>query len=239
MARSPEQQKKSNDRAHARREKKRMAAEGGAVDTKTGERYEIAVLDNDSPKAKRLAPVVEQNMRTLRAPEASTVREKTVEKRVRYAAMRTHMEIAANVLASGGTAGQAARKAGVHRRQIRKYMENPDFRDRIAELQETLGGRIRGKIIKEINRRTSPKVMKKMDTLDVLRIGDRFGLGRGAGSVIVNDNREIHNYETTIAALFGNGGPQDDPYAEEEGEDFPTFEPDGVPIPGGDTPVDG
>ena len=237
MAISAEQQKKKNDRAVRRRTERRFQAD--AVDLDTGERFEVKVMPEDGARARKRAPVVEENLKILRAPEKTTLEQKALQKRVRYAAMQTHMEIAAIVLAAGGTATQAANKAGIGKRQVRKYMESGDFRDRIIELQETLGNRIRGRIMKEIGRRTAPEFIEKMELLDLLRVGDRFGLGRGNASVIVNDNREIHNYENTFNALF-HGEDQkrlSDPSA--EGVDFPEFEPTSLALSGGDSPVDG
>lgn len=238
MAISAEQQKKKNDRAVRRRNERRLREQGGAVDVDTGERYDIQVMPSDGPMARRRAPVVSENMKTLRAPTKAAIENKNLQKRARYAAMQTHMEIAAIVLAAGGTAKQAARKAGVSRRQIRKYMESADFRDRIIELQETLGNRIRGRIMKEIGRRTGPEFIEKMELLDLLRVGDRFGLGRGNASVIVNDNREIHNYEATFNALFHGEDAQRLSDPSPEGVDFPEFEPTSLALSGGDSPID-
>lgn len=235
MALTAAQRKKKNDRALARRE----ALKGSAVDVDTGQSYEIQVLDHHGPRDRKQAPVVEENLKILRIPKAEAVRTKAVRQRVRYASMQTHMEMAAHVIAAGGTTRQAAEKAGISRRQVRKYMEGGDFRDRIMELQETLGGRIRGRIIKEINKRTGPKYIEKMELLDMLRVGDRFGLGRGNGSVIVNDNREVHNYEANFNALFHAEDSKLDSDTEEEGADFPEFEPTSLALSGGDSPVEG
>lgn len=237
MALSAEQQRKKNDRAVRRRTKKRFEAE--AVDVDTGERFEVKVMPGDGSRSRRLAPVVSENLKTLRAPSRQKIQDKVLQKRVRYAAMQTHMEIAAIVLAAGGTAKQAGDKAGISRRQVRKYMESADFRDRIIELQETLGNRIRGRIMKEIGRRTAPEFIEKMELLDLLRVGDRFGLGRGNGSVIVNDNREIHNYEATFNALFHGEDAQQLSDSGQEGVDFPEFEPTSLALSGGDSPVEG
>jgi hypothetical protein len=243
MARTPEQQAKSNDRALARRQAKRRSQQtplAGARDTKTGERYEIAVLPNDGTKLRRSAPVVEDNLRMLKTPPAETIEQKAEKKRIRYAAMRTHQEIAANVIAAGGNATQAARKAGVSRRQVRKYMESADFRERVAELQEVLGNAIRGRVMKEIGRRTGPKYIQKMELLDVLRVGDRFGLGRGSASVIVNDHSSVqNNYEANFNALFHAEDSELDSDSEEEGADFPEFEPTSLALSGGDPSVEG
>lgn len=240
MAISEKQRKNKNDRAVRRRQE---ARKGEVLSGMVLDRNEIPVHDNDSKRARVLAPVVSENMKMVKAPDPVRVHERAIEKRLRYAAMQTHKELAAHVIACGGTKKQAAEKAGISRRQVGQYMASADFRDRIAELQELLGGKIRGRIMKEVNRRTGPKFIEKMELLDLLRVGDRFGLGRGNGSVIVNDNREIHNYESTFNALFhGTGSAEDQKRLSdsgEEGVDFQEFEPTSLALSGGDSPVDG
>jgi hypothetical protein len=235
MVLSAEQRKKKQDRAFARRERAKL--NGSAVDVDTGERYEVAILDSDSKRTKRLAPVVSQNLKTLRAPVPSKVREKLVVKRARYAAMKTHMEIAAIAIAAGATPRMAARKAGVNKRQISKYMQNADFRERVHEFQELLGNRILGRVLKEVNRRTEPEVIKKMELLDLLRVGDRVGLGRGSGSTIINNEGTINNYEANFNALFHEGAEDSEQLSDpsEEGADFPEFKPTSLALSGGDS----
>ena len=229
MARSAEEQKKSNDRAYDRKVRQKLSERpAGGMDVKTGEKYAIQVLDRDGTHTKKRAPVVQENLKLLRPKAEEEVEEEAMKRRVRYASMVAHMEVAAAVIAAGGTTTLAARKAGVSKRQIRKYMESASFRERIQELQETLGNRIRGRVIKEVERRTSPQVIQKMELLDLLRVGDRFGLGRGSGNNI-NIHQETHNYESTFAAVVLSD-------REEEGEDFPTYEPSDFSLPGGNPP---
>lgn len=226
---------RSYDRSNAKKIK------DGMYDADTGKKYDIAVLDGDSSQMRRRAPVVKEGMKILQAKTEEELVDKNVKKRIRYARMHAHKELAAIVLATGGTRKQASRKSGVSLRQIQKYWESSDFRDRVAELQELLGNRVRGKVIKEINRRTDPALIKKMELLDLLRVGDRFGLGRGKDSAI-NVNTEIHNYESTFNEVFLNSGSDNeelDSDGEEEGEDFPAFEPTSLALSGGDSPVDG
>lgn len=242
-ATTPEQMKKKNDRAVLRRAARRKAErEAAATDIDTGERFEVQVYENDSTKTRRNAERTAEHLKTLRVPDPETIEEKAIKKRQRYAPMQRNMELAAYAIAAGASVKVAARKVGVSPRQIRKYQTHADFRDRVVELHEVLATKVRGKIIKEIDRRTSPKMIAKMELLDVLRVGDRFGLGRGAGSVIVNDNREINNYEATFNQLF-HGTASQDPLelsdGEEEGVDFPEFEPTSLALSGGDSPVDG
>ena len=241
---TPKQQKAKTERAFKRRQERRMAEKADdAVDVDSGERYEVQVYDNDSSQTRRKAEAASEHLKTLRMPDPDKVEEKAVLKRQRYAPMKRNMEIAAYVIAAGGSVKLAARKTGLSTRQIRKYQSMGDFRDRVVELHELLATRVRGKVIKEVDRRTSPKMIKKMELLDLLRVGDRFGLGRGAGSVIVNDNREINHYEATFNALFHKSGSTEDSErlldAEEEGADFPEFEPTSLALSGGDSPVDG
>lgn len=240
MAISEEQQRKKTERAYRRRQQRRLEAKAAeAVDVDTGEKYAVTVYDNDSAQTKNKAEIVPEHLKTLRMPDPDKVEEKAIKKRQRYAPMQRKMEIAAHVLAAGGSAKLAARKVGVSPRQIRKYAASADFRDRVVELHETLATRVRGKVIKEVDRRTSPELIKKMELLDLLRVGDRFGLGRGAGSVVVNDNREIHNYEATFNQLFHSSeNAQQLSDSEEEGADFPEFEPTSLALSGGDSPID-
>jgi hypothetical protein len=234
---SENQKKAKADRAFRRRQEEKKA-NGSAVDMKTGDRYEISILPRTTAPVNAKVPMVTENMKILRAPDAGKVYEKQIEKRARYAAMKTHKEIAAHVIAAGGSPRQAAEKIGITRRQVRSYMEDADFRDRIKELQETLGSRLLGRVMKELGRRTTPKVIKKMELLDLLRVGDRVGLGRGNANTIINDNREVHNYEATFNQLFHQDAQQL-PDATEEGADFPEFEPTSVALSGGDSQVDG
>lgn len=222
---------KKNDRAFRRRGERKVERAKNAPISTNGQRHEIVVLDGDSGMMRRRAPVVEEGMKILKLKDEAELIDANVKKRVRYAAMHAHREIAATVLAVGGTRKLASRKAGVSVRQIQKYWEDPDFRERIQELQELLGGRVRGKVMKEINRRTSSKMIKKMELLDVLRVGDRFGLGRGKASAISTEVN-IHNYESIFNSVFLAD-------SEEESEDFPAFEPTSLALSGGDSPVDG
>jgi len=234
---SENQVKAKRERAFRRRQERRKA-EGGAKDIKTGDRFEIAVLPKTAAPYNAHASTVSENLKVLRAPAADKVYEKQIEKRARYAAMKTHKEIAAHVIAAGGSPRQAAEKIGITRRQVRSYMEDADFRDRIKELQETLGSRLLGRVMKELGRRTTPKVIKKMELLDLLRVGDRVGLGRGNANTIINDNREVHNYEATFNQLFHQDAQQL-PDSSEESADFPELELTSVALSGGDSQVDG
>lgn len=233
MALTPEEKRqRKRDRSYRRRveQKKLDQSDGGAVDVDTGERFSIQVLDNDGQRVKNRIPVVEDNLKLIgkKAKTSDEVEEITIEKRQRYAEMKGHMEVAAAVLAAGGSPKIAGRKAGVSGRQVRKYMESAVFRERVQELQETLGNRIRGRVLKEVSRRTSPSMIRKMELLDLLRVGDRVGLGRGNASSI-SINTEIHQYESTFAQVVLSD-------AGEESEDFPTYEPTDLSVSGGNPP---
>lgn len=151
--------------------------------------------------------------------------------RMHYAAMRAHMEMAAQVLAVGGTQKMAARYAGISARQIKKYMTDPDFRTRIEELRSLLASRIKGKILRELNRRTDGINLKNMDLLDVLRVFDRVTVGGKGMAIHVDGDVNVNNYEAILTSLFASN-------ARPDGEDFPVYEHGSVQLPSGDSPVD-
>ena len=228
-----------SDRAFKRsNERKIKARKEQAVDVDTGQKYEMEILDGDSSQMRRRAPVVKEGLKLIKVKSEVELIEDNTKKRVRYAAMHAHREIAAAVLALGGTRKQASRKAGVSTRQIQKYYSDPDFRERIQELQELAGNKIRGRVMKEVSRRTDPVLIKKIDLLDLLRIGDRFGLGRGNASAINISQTEINNYEAIFNDVFLGDDPEQLTDGEAESEDFPTFEPSRLALSGGDSPVD-
>lgn len=146
--------------------------------------------------------------------------------RLRYAAMRAHMEMAAQVIAVGGTQKMAARYAGVAPRQIKKYYTDADFRTRVEELRGLLGSRIKGKILRELNRRTTGDHLKNMDLLDLLRVFDRVTVGgKGMNSVVVEGDLNVNQnrYEAILAALFN-------PNATNEVADFPGYGPEDLSL---------
>lgn len=154
--------------------------------------------------------------------------------RTRYAAMRAHQEMAAMALASGSTQKMAARYAGVSPRQIKKYLQDPDFRSRIEELRVLATSRLKGKIIKELNRRTDGLNIRQMELLDLLRIFDRMTTGgKGMAINVAGDmNVDANRYETVLAALFS-------PDARSDGEDFQGYEPEDLSLSGGSSPFEG
>lgn len=153
--------------------------------------------------------------------------------RIRYAAMRAHMEMAAQALAVGATQKLAAQYAGVSARQIKKYYQDPDFRARIEEHRATTTGRIRGKIIRELDRRTGSVAIKNMELLDMLRIMDRLTTGGKGMAITVEGDVNVNNkYENILAALFA-------PNTTEDGSDFPSYGPEDILVPGTSSPIDG
>ena len=168
-------------------------------------------------------------------PRNETYAERTARlrgKRLPYASMRAHQELAALVLASGGTFRLAAAKAGVSVRQVKKYYTDTEFRHRIEELRQTLFGKIRGRVLKELEVRTRNGTITKIDLLDLLRIFDRvYGApnkgGAGAAINVQGDVNVGDNYDTIIQALLA-------PLAGEESADFPIYEHQSPQLSSGD-----
>lgn len=187
----------------------------------------------DSATHKKRIPVVREALAVLDPKDVSL--EDRVEalqnQRKKYAAMAAHKEMAAMVLAAGGSNKQAAAKAGVSPRQVRKYMTDPDFRARIEELRTTVLSKVRGRLMKELERRTKPGSIERIELLDLLRIYDRVvGPGKNAGVNIAGDvNVNQSNHDTIIAALLA-------PVRSGEEPDFPHYEPSDLRLPGDGAP---
>lgn len=167
------------------------------------------------------------------AKDLGDYQEEIVKKpRMRYAAMRAHMEMASQALAVGATQKLAGQYAGVSPRQIKKYMQNPDFRARIEEHRATTTSRIKGKIIRELDRRTDTTVIKNMELLDLLRIMDRLTVGGKGMAITVEGDVNVNNrYENILAALFS-------PNTGADGGDFPEYGTSDVLVPGTSSPID-
>jgi hypothetical protein len=149
--------------------------------------------------------------------------------RIPYSAMMAHMELAAQALAVGATVKMAAKYAGVGPRQVKKYLADASFRARVEELRNLLVSKLRGKVLRELDRRTSPELIRQMDLLDVLRIGDRVGMGRGEN--VAERESGTSNYDAILQQVFVIGeGPK--------GPDFQLYEPESLPLPGTDSPVE-
>jgi AcrR family transcriptional regulator len=144
------------------------------------------------------------------------------------------MELSAQVLAVGGTFKMAAARAGCSVRQVKKYYSSADYRARIDELRSTLLSRLRGRIVRELERRTSDEKIQRMELLDLLRVYDRvLGPGKGAGGTHIGEvNVTTNNYDTLLAALVA-------PDSGTEGVDFPILESTDFPLSGGSSPIEG
>lgn len=149
-------------------------------------------------------------------------------KRAKYGGMRAHMEMAATALATGATYKIAAAHAGISVRQVKKYMQDPDFRERITELRSVLMSKIQGKIVQELDRRTEPDEIKGLEMMDVLRVLDRT---TGKSALIGEVNVTNNNYEAIFNAII-------DPNARSESADFPAYESADLELPEGDSQVD-
>jgi len=149
--------------------------------------------------------------------------------RMHYVAMRAHQEQAAQALAAGATHKLAAAHAGISVRQVKKYYADPDFRARIEELRNTLMSRIRGRLMRELNRRTTGDNLKNLEILDFLRVWDRVTTGGKGIKLQVDGDVNVTNYDTIIQALLA-------PNSGSNGEDFPVYEPNSIRLPSGDSP---
>lgn len=147
--------------------------------------------------------------------------------RVPYAGMVAHMEMAAIVMAAGGSYRLAAAKAGVSVRQVKKYYSTADFRARIDELRKTRFSKILGRVLKDLDRRTKPGTIEKIELLDLLRVFDRVAgtPGKGGGGLNIGEvNVQNNNYSALTSALVAavSGG---------EGRDFPEYGPEELSLP--------
>ena len=177
-----------------------------------------------TPQIKHKMEPVQQNLRVLAPNEndldhAEKKKEFHERKRVKYASMRSHMEIAATVIAAGGSYKMAATQAGVSARQVRKYVSDSDFRARVEELRELLMGRVRGRIQEEFLRRTEPGKIEGLEIMDLSRIYDRTGTDADA-----RDREGANNYDRILQQIFiTNSGGQ--------GVDFPEYGDENLQVP--------
>lgn len=150
-------------------------------------------------------------------------------RRTQYQAMQMHMERAALALAAGASYKFASQYSGVSKRQITKYYTDPDFRSRIDELRKTMTSKLQGRIIQELLARTAPNKIGRIDLLDLLRIGDRVGLARGANAEGEAAAGGSTSYETIFNTIFLT-------HTGAQGGDFPIYGNDRLSLPGGDPP---
>lgn len=177
-------------------------------------------------------PMVEQGMKIL-APRGEDFKkiadDFTTRRRLPYGQMRARMEMASSILATGGTNKMAARYAGVSIRQIKKYWQDAEFRQRIEEKRKVLMSRVQGRIVKELDRRTDQEEIVDMELMDLLRIFDRTvgGKDRAIGDTI--------NINTTYENIFEQILNSDAP---EEGANFPDYGSQDLRLSEGSSPVE-
>lgn len=195
----------------------------------------IPLPDGASPALKKRAESMKPAMEIL-DPKRETFEERQERletQRVPYSGMVAHKEMAAMVLASGGTFKLAAAKAGISVRQAKKYYTTADFRARIDELRKTTFSKILGRVLKELENRTDPKVIGGIELLDLLRVWDRVagspGKGAGGGMNIGEINVTNNNYDSLIAALIAS-------QRSGESGDFQEYRPEDLLLPGESPP---
>jgi hypothetical protein len=195
----------------------------------------VPIPDGAQPNLRRKAEAITPAMEIL-DPRRETFeerQERLENQRVPYASMAAHKEMAAMVLAAGGTYRLAAAKAGVSVRQVKKYYTTANFRTRIDELRKTTFSKILGRVLKELEVRTEPQVIKNIELLDLLRVWDRVagspGRGGAGGMNIGEINVTNNNYDAVVAALISakRGG---------EGVDFQEYGPEDLLLSGESSP---
>lgn len=194
----------------------------------------VPLPDDASGNDRNLLPAVLEGVKLIDPKNESFAdrQARLTGQRKKYAAMKAHQEMAAVILAAGGSFKMAAAKAGVSSRQVKKYYTEVDFRTRIEELRALMFSKVRGRVIKEMESRTEPGKIEKIELLDLLRVFDRVAgpVGGKAGINIAGDvNVTNQNYDTIIASLLA-------PESAEESTDFPSFELDSLRLPGESSP---
>ena len=212
------------------------AADVEYVKPKKKKRQLVVVPKDASNALKKRAESIKPAMEIL-DPKRETFeerQERLENKRVPYAGMVAHKEMAAMVLAAGGGYKLAAARAGVSVRQVKKYYTTADFRARIDELRKTTFSKILGRVLRELEVRTAPDVIGNIELLDLLRVWDRVagspGKGGGAGGMNIGEiNVTNNNYDALVAALVAakRGG---------ESSDFPEYRPEDLLLPGESPP---
>ena len=197
-------------------------------------------IKNVTPQIARKLQVVDSNLDII-APDADDLDFATLKadyadrKRVKYAALRAHQEIAATMIACGATYEMAGAQAGVSDRQIRKYMTDSDFRARVAELREKLTSQVHGAILNRFAELVSAGNIRNLEVMDLTRIFDRVvgtsqGGGRGGPVVNTGEGQERYdNFLQQITVVVNSG----------QSPDFPEFETTDVRLSEGSSPLDG
>lgn len=192
--------------------------------------------DYDSNVTVGHAEMVEQNLAVLAKEMPDTTRSEEqifgelVEAGVRppFAAMAAHQEIAAVILAAGGTLGEAANRAGVTEVTVSKYWARDSFRRRVQELRSIVVDGINGRIVGELDRRTKGRNLQDMEITDVLRIYDRTNPKQSA-----RDGRAVTvagNLNVTQLNYAGIEAEISRPDSAEESADFVVLGADGHPV---------
>lgn len=152
------------------------------------------------------------------------------EGRTRYASLPVKKEIAAVVLAAGGSIAQAAKAVGCTRAAIRRYLQEDAFRERVGELQAQTSTLVTGRILQEFDKRTRPEEIQKLEVLDLTRILDRVQGQTPHAQDAKRKEEEPHDGDQYVFALQQiinvDGGS--------EGEDFPAFTAEDLRLSGGD-----
>lgn len=165
----------------------------------------------------------------------SRIETTNTDRRVKYAGLKTHQELAATYLAAGATPELAASKAGVSTRQIRKYQTDSDFRARVSELRETLTDRVRGAILNRFDELTAPGKIERLEVMDLARIYDRVAgtsTHNRNGGPVVNTGEGQERYDAFLQKIVVNVNSG-------KSTDFPTFEVSDIRLSEGDSPIDG
>lgn len=190
-------------------------------------------VPEDTGIQRNRVPIIEEGLAIL-DPKRESFEERQARlemNRIPYAGMVAHQELAALILASGGTYKQAAVRAGVSVRQVKKYYSTADFRLRIDELRKVKFSKIAGRVLKELEKRTDPETIKNIELLDLLRVFDRvLGAPGGKGGVNIGEvNVQQNNYGALVEALLSQkrGG---------ESSDFPGYGPEDLLLSGEGSP---
>lgn len=159
--------------------------------------------------------------------------------RQRFAELETARELAATVLAAGGTISEAAGRAGVTARTVSSYLTNEAFRHRVDEHRSVIRARVGGRIESWMERKTlDPAKLDESDPRAVLAIYDRIApVGKNIHAE--QTNVTINNYAEFMERLGGVGRQRpaqaqvvvDDPGT--QGRGFPLVGPDGPPVASG------
>lgn len=152
--------------------------------------------------------------------------------RTKFHSLRPHKEMAATMLAAGGSTQQAADVANISTRQVKKYYQDADFRERVVELRQIVLSEVQGTIIEELRKRVSPEKIAKMDVMDLLRIYDRTTGGKDKG---LDAQVTVVKYDAIFEQISQQITRAD---ADAEVEDFQEYGPEDLLVPGGDSQGD-